>query len=163
MDTIPLPLAPLNTPLRDVLQAMRSHGRSAVVGVGRGESPDFFLFLAPDVVLEQAHGGTVLDSVSRRWRLHVPPVVEDALPHGIRGIDAEEQVHFLFDKTHASYALGAILRPNRALVITRSERLAAQLGSAPADCYCDGPGQHDATPPAGAACPLGDGTIVCVV
>jgi hypothetical protein len=145
MDTIELPILPINTPLQEAFDAMKAADRSAVV------SPDehrLWLFKAGWVVAGMSRGEKTLADLEKRCRVkQVTPKVATEM-----GIDLAQPhltmtlVEDFLDKVDRRYLTAALIpsvRKGMAMIITRHEGLAAAIGSGPASWYCTNPDLED--------------------
>ena len=133
MDTIELPILPINARLRDAFDAMKTADRSAVV------SPDehrLWLFKAGWVVAGISRGEKTLGDLEKRcWVEQVTPKAATQM-----GIDLAQPhmtmtaVEDFLDKVNRRY-LTAVPAPSTkrgmATIITRHEGLKSAIGSGP--------------------------------
>lgn len=143
MDTIDLPVLPIESSLREAFGEMKRAGRSAVIGEDESGA---WLFRAAWIVWGIAADKQRLAELENRQSVHrVSPSHKTAQaidfdnPHG-----TVSAVETLLDSVVRPYLMKASVSfGEMTMIITRHESLKFDFGSGPADCYCTNPNRRD--------------------
>jgi hypothetical protein len=165
MDIVEIPVVPIGQELKTAIKVMRQAERSAVIGTS--ESGDW-LFKAREVVIGMSKGHRFLNELPLKRSVGRPSFFEKvafaldyARPH-----NSSRNFETFLDEKKFSYAIAKSTSAT-ALLVTRHEHLAVEIGLGPKDCYCtneniDPP--HDFPPPPAPAdgkCPYCGYPVTC--